>query len=188
MTGIIKISTGPQGTTIVSKRELISFNNPILKIPTPEWDFKNPPMNIIQLCNEMVDCVKENKGLGLSCPQIGLSYRMFVMVLDKNIIPIFNPRILEFSYETELLEEGCLSFPKLRLKIRRSKNIHVAYQDYNGKHHENHFSGLTSRIFQHEVNHLDGIVFTHNCSKLKLEMAIKNSAKLGTFYKIKELI
>ena len=188
MSETIKISIGPKGTVISKKRELVSYLDPILKLKTPEWDFNKQPMHPINLSNEMISLLQEYKGIGLACPQVGYSYRMFVMGVNDQIIAYFNPKILEESKETQILEEGCLSFPKLKLVVRRPETVHVEYYDYNGKRHETKFAGLTSRLFQHELNHLDGILFTSKCSRNKLEMAIKKAAKENVFYKIKDLV
>lgn len=186
MSDVIKINTGSFGTTITKQRGLVPHNDPILKIPTPTWNFLST-VNPIQIANELVDCMKEHNGLGLSAPQVGLSHRIFVMGSYDNIVVFINPRIIDLSQEKELLEEGCLSFPGLRLMIQRPKRIQVDYQDFNGKIHESQFDGLTARIFMHEFDHLNGIVFTQKCSKLKLDMAVKKAAKNNFFYKIKEL-
>lgn len=178
MSGFLKINTSADGGTLITKKlELVGSNNPILKQSTPEWSFKSPPVNPLQLSNEMIEAVKEFKGLGLSCPQVGLPYRMFVMGFDKEIVAFFNPRVLEFSKETQLFEEGCLSFPGLHIKIRRSVNIHIDYYDWTGKHHESKFSGLTARIFQHETDHVNGIPFTQRAGKMALQVAKKKLHK-----------
>lgn len=187
MSGVIKINTGSGVTSITTKRELVAYNDPILRTPTPAWNFKFPPMDIFKLGNELNDSIKEHRGLGLSSPQLGLPYRIFVMGLDNQIVMFVNPYIISQSSETELQEEGCLSFPGLNLMIRRSTSIEIDYQDYNEQWHVKTFKGLTARIFAHEMDHLDGITFTQKCSRLKLEMAVKKAAKNDNFYKIKDL-
>jgi peptide deformylase len=177
MSQILKINTGETGTKISIKRELVPVNDPILKVPCPEWDWARPPMPSVNIANELIEALKDNNGIGLACPQVGLSYRMFVMGLDKNIVAFFNPRILEESDKTQLLEEGCLSFPGLRIKIRRPEWIHVAYQDYLGKHHEAKFGGLTARIFSHGLDHLNGIIFTDRAGKMALQVAKNKKRK-----------
>lgn len=178
MTQTIKISTGDFGTQILNKRSLVSSNDPILRQKTPIFDFDKAHVHPINISNQMIDALQTYKGFGLACPQVGLSYRMFVMGSpDMQIVAVFNPVILESSKETEIREEGCLSFPGLYIKIRRPLKITVSYQDYNGKEHIAKYTGITSRIFQHESNHLDGILFMDIAGKVSLDIARRKQNK-----------
>lgn len=172
----IKISTTTGVTNIVTKRELVKSDNPVLKQNTPIFDFSKPPVDPIMIANQLIDALKETDGVGLAAPQIGYSYRVFVMGMGNEVVAFFNPEILEVSKETDYLQEGCLTFPDLWIKIRRPKTIHIKYQDYKGKYHEAHYSGLTARIFQHEYDHLNGMLFTDRAGKLALNIS-KNKFK-----------
>lgn len=116
-----------------------------------------------------------HNGLGLAAPQIGLSYRAFVLRAE-NVIGVFNPRIVSTSDETVVLEEGCLSYPGLVLKIRRPQKIRARYTLPNGETVTRIFDGMTARAFQHEFDHLNGEIYTHLASPVHLETA-KNKAK-----------
>lgn len=177
MEQVIKISTSASGTAIIAKRGLVIDTDPILKEKTPEFNFKHPPIHPTILANELVDVLQEHKAVGLAAPQIGYSHRAFVMGMGNQIVAFFNPKILEASKETEFLQEGCLTFPGLFIKIRRPKQIHVAYTDHTGKHHETKFSGLTARIFQHELDHLDGVLFTQKADTISLDIARRKLKK-----------
>jgi peptide deformylase len=174
---IIKISTDGGSTNIIQKKSLVPSNDPILKQKTPIFYFDKPTISPIFICNELIEIIKEYNGIGLAAPQIGYSHRVFVMGMGNEIVAFFNPELIEISKETELLPEGCLSFPDLYIKIRRPKTIKVKYQDYMGRIHEANFSGLTAKCFQHELDHLDGILFTDRAGPIALSMAKKKLEK-----------
>jgi peptide deformylase len=120
--------------------------------------------------------MRENDGLGLASPQVGLPYRAFVMRAE-NIIGVFNPKIVDASSEMVYLEEGCLSYPNLWVKIKRPKKIKVRFTNPDGQTETRVFDGMSARVFQHELDHLDGVCFIDRVSKLKLELALKKQRK-----------
>ena len=102
-------------------------------------------------------------GIGLSANQIGIWERAFVMISDmenQETITCFNPKILKESKDQTVMEEGCLSYPDLYLKISRPSSVVVKYEDESNKNHKIILNGMTSRIFQHEYDHMEGIDFT----------------------------
>ena len=119
--------------------------------------------------------------MGLSANQVGLPYRMFVMktMVDGEAVnkPYFNPELVRVSQETDLMKEGCLSFPDLYLMIKRSSTIELKYQDVEGKEHTVMLEGIGARCVQHEVDHLNGIIFLQRASRLKIERAMKSRPK-----------
>ena len=103
-----------------------------------------------------------HNGVGLSANQIGISERAFVMIRDieyNEIIVCFNPRIIKTYSEKVEMEEGCLSYPDLFLKISRPKKIVVKYEDVDKKIHKLKLDGLSARIFLHEYDHMEGITY-----------------------------
>ena len=131
----------------------------------------------------MYDTMVKYGGLGLSCNQVGLPYRMFVMGGHPSIEQgktryVFNPLVNDVSKETINLKEGCLSFPFLFLMINRPKWCSVKYTDENGKEVEETLHGMSARIFMHENEHMNGYVFTELVSKMKLARAKKAQKKL----------
>ena len=113
------------------------------------------------------ETLKENmihhKGVGLSANQIGIWERAFVMMVNietEETITCFNPKIIKYSKDKVLMEEGCLSYPGIYLDIYRPHSIIVKYEDENKKLHKTKFEGLIARIFQHEYDHMEGIDFT----------------------------
>ena len=111
--------------------------------------------------------LKENMihygGVGLSANQIGISERVFIMVLNmetEETITCFNPRIIKRYDENVYFEEGCLSFPDEIINVERPDRIVVKYEDEDKKDHKIKLSGMAARVFLHEFDHLEGIVFT----------------------------
>lgn len=154
----------------------------ILQQTLPEFNFSNPILDPVLLEEQMIELMIQNNGLGLSANQVGLEARVFVMT-TQNIkelftpFAVFNPSILEVSKDTELGEEGCLSFPNLFFKVKRYSNILVEFFDRDNKKHIIRFTGIDSRVFQHELDHLNGICFIDKISKLKLDLAKKKLRK-----------
>ena len=116
---------------------------------------------------EMSRILKENmihyEGVGLSANQIGINERVFVMILHmetQEIITCFNPRIVKKYDDDVWFEEGCLSYPDEIINVNRPNRIVVKYEDEDKKEHKIKLDGFASRVFQHEFDHLEGIVFT----------------------------
>ena len=121
------------------------------------------PMQLQKLAVGMMGFMVENKGIGLAAPQVGISKRLFVMYSadwQDRFKYFFNPSVLEYSKETNIDTEGCLSFPGEHLEIERSNCIKIEYYDYLGnKWSDEELSGYTARCFLHELDHLDGVTF-----------------------------
>jgi len=136
-----------------------------------------------ELTDKMYELMKKYGGIGLSANQIGLPFNMFVMGDHPNLengmkLTCFNPMIISKSDETVVMEEGCLTFPFLFLKITRPRKVVVKYTDENNELKEGQLDGMMSRIFQHEYEHMLGRTFTEHASKLKLDRAYKKAEKL----------
>ena len=162
----------PSDPRLLSK--IAPFQDDTLK----EHDFKDRE----SLANAMNDTMRKYGGLGLSCNQVGLPYRMFVMGGHPQIEAgrtryCFNPEVLDMSKETVMLKEGCLSFPFIFLAIRRPKWVFVKYEDEDKKAKEEHLHGMSSRIFQHENEHMNGYVFRDLVSKFKWDRAKAKAKK-----------
>ena len=116
---------------------------------------------------EMSRILKENmihyEGVGLSANQIGIGERVFIMMLNietEETITCFNPRIIKRYDDNVWCEEGCLSFPDEIINVERPDRIVVKYEDEDEKDHKIKLSGMAARVFLHEFDHLEGIVFT----------------------------
>ena len=162
---------------------LVEEASKVLRTPPDVFDFDNPPEDPKEIAENMSKAMDKFGGLGLSANQVGLPYRMFVMRTmhegdeEATNVPYFNPELIRVSQETELMKEGCLSFPDLYLMIKRSKTIEFKYQDVEGKEHTVMLEGIGARCVQHEIDHLNGIIFLQRASRLKLERAMKARVK-----------
>ena len=115
------------------------------------------------LSRVLVDNMIHHQGIGISANQICIWERAFAMVRDlenNEVMVCFNPRIIKSYSEEVEMEEGCLSYPELFLKIKRPDKIVVKYEDEDKKTHKIKLQGLASRVFQHEYDHMEGIDFT----------------------------
>ena len=134
---------------------------------------------------EISRILKENmihyEGIGLSANQIGIGERVFVMMLNietEETITCFNPEIVTKSDTEILMEEGCLTYPGLWLKVKRPDGIEVQYEDKSGEIQHQAMFGLECRIFLHEYDHMEGTNFTQKVSKIKLNRALKRRSKM----------
>jgi peptide deformylase len=156
--------------------ELVEKTNPILTQTMLPFSFNEPPTDPIQLARDLAETMIAKNGIGLAANQIGLPYRVFVMKSNP-IICCYNPRIVDASEETIYLDEGCLTFPNYYVKIERPKRIRVRFTQPNGEIMTEIYDGITSRIFQHELDHLNGIVFTSRATLFHREQAERRSKK-----------
>jgi len=156
---------------------LVNENSSILKQSTEDFDFNDKTLDATELSQQLIDELLEIGGSGLAAPQIGLSMRFFVMIIRNKSYRCFNPRVSSKSDETVEMEEGCLSFPQLWLKVKRPVSIIATWSDQNGNEQSIHFDGVEARCFQHELDHLDGICFTDRVSRLILSMSRKKRIK-----------
>ena len=132
-------------------------------------DLPNSKMN--ELVAKLKMTMKLYGGIGLSANQCGVQERVFVIGTDYFQMVCINPKIIEKSETTIKSEEGCLSYPGLYLKVGRPDRIKVRFQAAGGQVVEKEFDGLTAVCIQHEIDHLDGIVYTDLVSPIKLEQA-----------------
>ena len=153
--------------------KLVDKDNEILTTELEKFDFTSPPTDPIQLAKDLAETMIAENGLGLAANQIGLPYRAFAIKAEQ-IIVCFNPIIVDFSEEMIYLEEGCLSFPDLYVKIKRPRRIKVRYTQPNGEVVTRTYDGMTARIFQHELDHLDGIRYLDRANRIHLDQAKKN--------------
>lgn len=160
---------------------LVSKDDQILRTPTTAFDFLNPQRDPLELVELLKKTMIEKRALGLTASQIGIPLSVFVagdFNDPDNIIAVFNPKIVNQSEEQVIIEEGCLSFPGLFIKVKRSENIRVRYADASGNVDTYEYEGMPARVFLHEYDHVNGEVFTDKVSKLQLSRAYKQKEKL----------
>ncbi len=144
----------------------------ILKKNCDVFDFKNPPFNPIDFAYTLTEAMLEHHGLGLAANQINTPYRI-IAIRTNPIIVMYNPKIIEQSKQKELGEESCLSLPGLMVKVKRHEIIKVEYQEPNENTVTQIYSGMTARIVQHEVDHINGILFYTRANRYHREQAFK---------------
>ncbi len=136
--------------------------------------------NLLQLSSDLFDTVKKSKGIGLAAPQIGILKRAFVIDTspfseDRDLVSKYeqvfiNPEITKRSENKTSYEEGCLSIPDIYAEILRPEKITVRYFDLNFNRIEEELDGIKARIFQHEYDHLEGILFIDRLSSLRRKL------------------
>lgn len=156
---------------------ILGEDNPVLLEYIEEFNFALPPVDPNAYASSLVETCKANKGLGLASNQCGHKHRVFVMGSGDQYVAHFNPKILGISDHMTHMPEGCLSFPFLALMITRPTSVQVEYYDFNGERHEATYTGLSARTFQHELDHLNGIVYTQRAKPLALKSGLDKRAK-----------
>jgi peptide deformylase len=138
--------------------------------------------SVLSLATDLFDSMYRANGIGLAAPQIGVSKR--VMVIDvsngghaKDKLAFINPEIVSVDGR-EIDEEGCLSLPDIREKVARAAKVRVRAQNVSGQCFEMEAEGLLSRALQHEIDHLDGILFFSRLSSLKRNLILRRIRKL----------
>ncbi len=179
------------------KYPIYVYGTPVLRKKAKEigWDYPG----LKELITDMFETMKISDGVGLAAPQIGLSIRLIVIDASemeeddpalKDFRKVFiNPVIIEESGEKWSFNEGCLSVPNIREDVERHSVVHVRYQDEYFKWHEEIYDGVKARIFQHEYDHLEGVLFVDRISPLRkrlLNNRLKAITKgdVSTSYKI----
>ncbi|WDE96131.1 peptide deformylase [Lentisphaera profundi] len=172
--------------------EVKKFGNPVLrKIAEPITEISD---EIRELVEEMVDTMYEENGIGLAAPQVGQSIRLFVidthfddeeygsegekLFCPKMPMALINPEIVSSSGENIPFEEGCLSIPLINASVIRPSNIVLRAKTLDGELIEADFGGLTARCMQHEIDHLDGVLFTDRAEKEDLKLVAKKLEQL----------
>lgn len=160
---------------------------PILIAPHPVLKTKATPVetiddNVRKTLDDMLETMYDAPGIGLAAPQIGLSKRMLVMdVSPRDAEPepmkIINPEIIDASEELASYEEGCLSLPEQFSEVKRPARVSIRYLDADGAEQTMEADGLLATCIQHEIDHLDGILFTDHISTLKRGMIMRKLAK-----------
>jgi peptide deformylase len=160
---------------------------PIITIPDPVLRKAAAPVErvdaaVLKLAQDMLATMYEAPGIGLAAPQVGVGRRLIVMDPSRDEDPkeplvMVNPVILERGAELRTHEEGCLSIPDVTAEIERPALTRVAYVDEAGKEQEKTLEGIWSTLVQHEIDHLNGVLFIDYLSRLKRDMIVKKFTK-----------
>ncbi len=159
---------------------IVKYPEPVLEQPgEPVTEFN---AELRKLVADMFETTYASQGIGLAAPQVGVSKRITVIDLSmgkdpKQKLVLINPEII-VSEGRQYEEEGCLSFPDIREKIVRAAKVRIRAQDANGKWFELDGGELLARAFQHEIDHLDGIVFLFRMTALKRSLNLRKIRKM----------
>ncbi len=166
----------------------------ILKFPDPALKALASPVDRVdddvrQLMDDMLEIMYDAPGMGLAAPQVGISKRVIVIDCAKREAtedepevppdPVFiaNPEIIWASEETCEHEEGCLSIPEVYGNVTRPAEVKTRFLDKNGEIREMHCKGIMARCIQHEIDHLNGVLFINHISRLKRERIVRKFSK-----------
>ena len=160
--------------------KLYEYPHPILKKKAEK--ISSIDDEIRRFLDDMLETMYASKGCGLAAPQVGVSKRIVVIDIaheDEEPNPIFmvNPEIVWRSEETEICEEGCLSSPGQRAEVERPASVRIEYLDYDGKKQELLAEDFLAVAAQHELDHLDGVLYIDKISRLKRQMLLKKLEK-----------
>jgi peptide deformylase len=160
---------------------------PIVKFPDPILQKPAEPVTVFdvelrKLVDDMFTSMYDAQGIGLAAPQIGISKRLTVIDLSfqkkpEDKIVLINPEVIEIKGK-QVEEEGCLSLPEIRDRVVRAAEVKVRAQDAEGKPIEVEGTELLARAIQHEIDHLDGILFIFRLSRLKRDLQLRKIRKL----------
>ncbi len=156
--------------------KIIKYGNPILK-KTSE-NIENIDDDILNILDKMAEVMRKSNGIGLAGPQIGLNKNIAVVEVNGVLKKIINPIIIETSEEEEIMEEGCLSIPFIYEKVKRHSCITVQYMNEKGDTVIEKAEGMWARVFQHEIDHLNGILFVEKVSPLAKIIISKKLTRL----------
>jgi len=160
----------------VSVLPLVIAPDPRLAVCSGEVEEVND--EIRQLLDDMVDTMRHEDGVGLAAVQVGVHKRILVMEIDDQVYHVINPEIIESSEEENIYDEGCLSFPGQRASVTRPKRVKVKFLDYDGKEQILECDELMATCIQHEIDHLNGVVFIDHVSKMKHDMVMNKMKKI----------
>ena len=160
--------------------KIVKYPEPVLSQPgEPVTEFD---ADLNKLVDDMFETMYASQGIGLAAPQVGVSKRVTIIDLSQAKDPaqklvLVNPEIT-FREGKQYEEEGCLSFPEIREKVQRAAKVKIRAQDLKGKWFEMDGEELLSRAFQHEIDHLDGMLFIFRMSSLKRDLVLRKIRKL----------
>lgn len=157
------------------KLEILTYPNP--QIRKKSAAVEDITEEIVSTCAAMAEAMYRSKGVGLAAPQVGILKKIIAVDVGDGLIKLINPRIT-MSEGLIKSEEGCLCLPKLTVEIKRHAKVQVKGYDVNGKELSFDAEDLLARAFQHEIDHLDGLLIIDRLSRLKRDLAIRKYRKL----------
>lgn len=173
---------------------IVAYGDPVLRKVAQEIDADYP--NLTELIENMKQTMYNASGVGIAAPQIGKSIRLFIIDAtpfaedeelsdeDRKQLKVFNkvfinPKIIEEDGDEWAFNEGCLSIPDIREDVFRQESVTFEYEDENFEKHSETLTGIAARVFQHEYDHIEGILFTDKLSSLKKRIIKKKLEKIS---------
>lgn len=142
-------------------------------IETEAFDFKNPPFDPVEFSKDLVKYMYDINAVGIAANQVGTPYRIFAMRGQPENFVCFNPKIVQPSAAEVILEESDVAYPGLIVKVKRPQHLRVRFTTPNGETLTKQFTGLTARIFQHEIDNLDGVLFYNRANRYHRDQAMR---------------
>ena len=154
--------------------EIRIYPDPILR--KKALPIKNMGSQVKEVADRMAEAMYVKKGIGLAAPQIGILNQIIVVNFGEGLRTLINPEILQGEGES-IMDEGCLSLPNIEVSVKRMDKILIRGWDMEGKEVSLELFGFPGRVYQHEIDHLNGILIIHHISRLKRELLIKRMVK-----------
>ncbi len=168
---------------------IVAYGDPVLRTKAEDINLENPPMDLNELVQNMFETMYNASGVGLAAPQIGLSYRLFIidssLILEEDAEEVGLKKVFINAHKVEedgdewAFAEGCLSIPNISEDVSRPSRIKLRYYDENLELQEEVFEGLTARVIQHEYDHIDGVLFTDYLKPLKKRLLKRKLTKIS---------
>jgi peptide deformylase len=159
----------------LTAHQLVYAPHPMLETQVAPFALDNPEYRQA-VSSHMQNLCRDHKGLGLAANQINLNAAVFVVHVQGDMVTMFNPQIHEVSDDKVLMSEGCLSDPGMYLKVKRPDMIKASWEDETGKRSQATLFGMDCRVFLHEFDHLQGVMFSDRVGNTKLKMARKKQS------------
>ena len=153
--------------------ELVNNSDKLLITRCEDFNFSEPPFDPIDFAKDLVKFMYDRNGIGVAANQVGVPYRVFAMRGHPENFVCFNPRIVQTGEEQVVLEESCLTFPGLIVKIKRPQHIRVRFATPNGEVRTETFTGITARTFQHQMDYINGILYFNRATRYHKDQAMK---------------
>ena len=148
---------------MTTRLRLRTYGDPCLRKPTRPVVTVGPAEKL--LIKELVPAMYAFDGTGLAANQVGIDARIFVADVGEGPFAVIDPEILKASAHQTVMEEGCLSFPGIHIKVKRPESIRVRYLNERNERVEADLSGIPSKVFQHEIDHLNGLAIIDHASQ-----------------------
>jgi peptide deformylase len=150
------------------------YPDPLLRRKTQAVE--NIDGSVKDIADRMAEVMYANRGIGLAAPQIAISRQIIIVDIGQGLTTLINPEIVEGGGES-VLEEGCLSLPTIEVPVKRREKVFIRGWNLESEEVSLELSGFPSRVYQHEIDHLNGMLIIHHISRLKRELLIKQMIK-----------